>query len=94
MLQVPSRFSLGSKTDDAMLTRVARVLSQRSESILALRDVLLAWMAYSAVSRNTGMCVAVHGSLRRLFIINSVMHPTCVPVSDSVRYYYFVSCVS
>ena len=41
-----------------------------------LRDVLVAWMAYAAISRNTEMSFTVYSSFRDLVAIGELLHST------------------
>ena len=64
--------------DEDKMARMNMVFSRDAESIGSLRNVPLAWMGYSAVSRNPQMIFTVLGSMRILCTIDKLMHARCV----------------
>lgn len=67
------------RVDDVRLKRLAEELSRDHSSFHNLRDVLVAWAAYAAISRNFRISYAVHHSLGLLIALDKFLHSTCVP---------------
>lgn len=65
------------------LRNAGEMLSGDAQSLRDVRDVLLAWVALVAISRNIEMCFTVHCSFKLLMGVDSMLHPTCGPSPPS-----------